>query len=116
MFYSKALNWQLSGEEIQTKAGLNSIRTEGRCYLLNNVMKYWEEYAIDNFQDYSCPVSLLYGRDNVLLAKADMQRWTVRRDVERSQIPYRTLAEVEGGHDLANDNYEAFIKHIYQFI
>ena len=41
LFYSKAIGQQLSGEEIETKAGLNSIRPKGRVYLMKSLLEYW---------------------------------------------------------------------------
>ena len=79
---------------------------------MKSMLEYWQEYAVEGFQHYPGKVSLVYGRDNILMQKQDLQLWTTKRDAERTEIPLRLLVEFTGGHNLFNDNYDALLKYI----
>ena len=69
-----------------------------------------------NFVDFSDKVVLIYSRDNVLLSKQDMLRYTVRPDSDKTVIKSRQLIEVEGGHDIQVENYDSLVKILSDFL
>lgn len=101
LYYNKAINsTELEKEDMESKAGLNSIRLDGRAYLLKNALQFWDQGTTYNFVEFNCKVDLLYSRANILLTKSDMQRFLFKPDVDHTNISNRTFIEVEGGHDL----------------
>jgi pimeloyl-ACP methyl ester carboxylesterase len=106
LFYNKAINSaELRKEQMDDKAGLNSIRLEGRSYLLRNALVYWDNTNHQNFVDFDGPVMLIYSRDDILLRKTDMLWYTFRPDADRTVLKSRGLVEIEGGHDVQTENY-----------
>ncbi len=73
MFYNKAINSiEIEKSDLENKSGLNSIKVDGRAFLLKNSLEFWNDNVLSNFEGYNGNVTLLYSRGDILLEKGDM--------------------------------------------
>ena len=80
--------------------------------MLKNALKYWDQTSHQHFCDYEGKVLLIYSRDNTLVSKADMLRYTFIPDSDKKILKTRHLVEVEGGHDIQAENYDSLLKDL----
>jgi hypothetical protein len=48
---------------------------------------------------------MIYSKNDILMTKQDLQSFLYKPDAERTVLKNRTLIEIDGGHDIAAENY-----------